>query len=213
MQSFRDGHCKRRRVLLRKSSSRNTANARRPNRTERKSISSRTRRFQKFRYLPRLHGGKIWHYAYLNAGLTLVMNGKEYKATTDSSTCSRSTWTRPSATDRAPQAKDIEIAFTHGEQGGGTANITRTLLRERSARPRAAPPGGVPRRVRQRRPRPFPEGLRPEDVRNCIVAAISMRIQEPVFESQTKTKLGSTTTAPNGPALRGWIGISSPWSG
>lgn len=42
-------------------------------------------------------------------------------------------------------------------------------------------------------------------MRNCIIGAISVRIQEPVFESQTKTKLGSTTTAPNGPALRSWI--------
>ena len=39
----------------------------------------------------------------------------------------------------------------------------------------------------------FKKDLDPADVRNCIIGAISVRIQEPVFESQTKTKLGSTT--------------------
>ena len=47
--------------------------------------------------------------------------------------------------------------------------------------------------------------LDPADVRNCIIGAISVRIQEPVFESQTKTKLGSTTVAPGGAQLRTWI--------
>lgn len=46
----------------------------------------------------------------------------------------------------------------------------------------------------------------PNDVRQGIMAALSIRIQEPVFESQTKTKLGSQTTEPNGgPSLRNWI--------
>lgn len=42
-------------------------------------------------------------------------------------------------------------------------------------------------------------------MREGIEAAISIRIQEPVFESQTKTKLGSQATAPDGPSLRNWI--------
>jgi topoisomerase-4 subunit B len=42
-------------------------------------------------------------------------------------------------------------------------------------------------------------------VRTSIVAALSVRLQEPVFESQTKTKLGSLTIAPDGPQIRGWI--------
>src|SRR5205823_1057601 len=45
----------------------------------------------------------------------------------------------------------------------------------------------------------------PSDVRTSILSAISVRIQEPVFESQTKTKLGSLTTAPDGPQIRSWI--------
>ena len=45
----------------------------------------------------------------------------------------------------------------------------------------------------------------PSDVRASITAALSIRIQEPVFESQTKTKLGSQNTSPGGPSLRNWI--------
>ena len=45
----------------------------------------------------------------------------------------------------------------------------------------------------------------PSDVRTSITAAVSIRIQEPVFESQTKTKLGSQNTYPGGPSLRNWI--------
>jgi topoisomerase-4 subunit B len=44
------------------------------------------------------------------------------------------------------------------------------------------------------------------DIRASIVAAIAVRVQEPVFESQTKTKLGSLNMAPDGPALRSYIG-------
>src|SRR6185295_4390459 len=43
------------------------------------------------------------------------------------------------------------------------------------------------------------------DIRTSIEAAISVRVQEPVFESQTKTKLGSLTREPNGLAIRTWI--------
>jgi topoisomerase-4 subunit B len=51
----------------------------------------------------------------------------------------------------------------------------------------------------------FGKEFEPSDVRESIEAAVSIRIQEPVFESQTKTKLGSQNVYPNGPSIRNWI--------
>jgi topoisomerase-4 subunit B len=46
----------------------------------------------------------------------------------------------------------------------------------------------------------------PQDIRTAIVAAVSVKVMEPVFESQTKTKLGSTNIAPDGPSLNSFVG-------
>ena len=51
----------------------------------------------------------------------------------------------------------------------------------------------------------FKKDYDPHDVRNGIVAAVLVRIHEPIFESQTKTKLGSTMVTPEGPSVRAWV--------
>lgn len=203
VQSFRDGRCKRAEFscgkLVKEYGECKTDE---PNGTEVYFEPDATI-FKKFRYLPAYMEEKIWHYAYLNAGLTLVMNGKDYKSDKGLFDLLQK---HVDETQRYPIAhlttKDIEIAFTHGNQyGEHYYSFVNGQHTTQGGTHQAAFREGFVKGVRDH----FKKDFDPEDVRNCIVAAISVRIQEPVFESQTKTKLGSTTTAPNGPALRGWI--------
>ncbi|MCK9182043.1 MAG: type IIA DNA topoisomerase subunit B [Fibrobacteraceae bacterium] len=156
-----------------------------------------------YRYLPAYMEEKIWNYAYLNTGLTLVMNGKEYSSKDGLLDLLNK---RVDDTLRYPvahlKAKDIEIAFTHGNQYGehyysfvNGQNTTQGGTHQMAFRE------GFVKGIRDH----FKKDMDPADIRNCMIAAISIRIQEPVFESQTKTKLGSTAISPDGPALRPWI--------
>jgi len=159
--------------------------------------------FHNYRYLPAYMEDKIWNYAHLNTGLTINFNGKGFaspnglldllgKHTDDNK--------------RYPivhlRSKDIEIAFTHGDQYGehyfSFVNGQHTTQ------------GGTHlnafREAMVKTVRDFyKKEYDASDIRSCIIGAVSVRIQEPVFESQTKTRLGSNNIAPNGPALRGWM--------
>ena len=98
--------------------------------------------------------------------------------------------------------EDIEIAFTHttayGEEYYSFVNGQHTT---QGGTHQAAFSEAIVKTVREF----FKKEFDASDIRTSIVAAISVRVQEPVFESQTKTKLGSLTREPNGLAIRTWI--------
>lgn len=204
VQSFRDGKCKRaefsRGVLVKE-----YAECKSDEKTGTEIVFSPDPTIfnKNFRFLPAYMEEKIWNYAYLNTGLSLVMNGKLYHSENGLLDLLSG---RVDDSLRYPiahmKAKDIEIAFTHGNQYGehyfsfvNGQHTTQGGTHQQAFRE------GFVKGVRDH----FKKDLDPSDIRNCIIAAISVRIQEPVFESQTKTKLGSTTTAPGGPSLRTWI--------
>lgn len=204
VQSFRDGKCKKaefsRGVLVREYGECKTSEK---NGTEIIFSPDPTIFDKNYRFLPAYMEEKIWNYAYLNTGLTLVMNGKEYVSKDGLLDLLSG---RVDDTLRYPIAhsktKDIEIAFTHGNQYGehyfsfvNGQHTTQGGTHQQAFRE------GFVKGIRDH----YKKDLDPADIRNCIIAAIAVRIQEPVFESQTKTKLGSTTTAPDGPSIRTWI--------
>ena len=159
--------------------------------------------FKNYRYLPAYMEERIWNYAYLNAGLTMEMNGKSYSSANGLLDLLSK---RVDETIRYEvihlKGRDIEIAFTHGNQyGEHYYSFVNGQHTTQGGTHQAAFREGLVKGIRDH----FKKEFDPADVRNCIIGAISVRIQEPVFESQTKTKLGSTTTAPDGPALRSWI--------
>ena len=159
--------------------------------------------FKNFRFLPAYMEEKIWNYAYLNNGLTLVMNGKDYNSPNGLLDLLHS---RTDDSIRYPvihcKGKDLEFAITHSNvEGEHYFSFVNGQHTTQGGTHQAAFREGLVKGVRDH----FKKEFDASDVRNCIIGAISVRIQEPVFESQTKTKLGSTTTAPNGPALRTWI--------
>ena len=163
--------------------------------------------FKNYHYIPQFLEYLIWNYAYLNAGLTINFNGQKYfsqKGLFD-------LLNKYSAEDerRYPiihlKGNDIEIAITHGNQYGeeyysfvNGQNTTQGGTHLQAFRE------ALVKTVREF----YKKDYSPEDVRTSIVGAIAIRVQEPVFESQTKTKLGSSNISPdtNSQSVRSFIG-------
>ena len=147
----------------------------------------------------------LWNYAYLNSGLTLKFNGKKYKAKEGLKELLEKNLTEEPLYPVAHLiGKDIEVALTHsasqyGEEYYSFVNGQHTT---QGGTHQAAFREALVKTLRDH----FKKSFDPADVRQSVVGAISVKIQEPVFESQTKTKLGSTHTAPkDGKPIRSWI--------
>ncbi len=145
------------------------------------------------------------NYAYLNTGLTLVLNGKKFKSKnglldllTENLGDQETLYPIVHLAD-----KDIEVAITHTEQSGEEyytfVNGQHTTM---GGTHLAALREAMVATVRTH----FKKQYDAADIRNGIVAAISIKVEEPVFESQTKTKLGSTLMAPKGESIRAFVG-------
>lgn len=161
--------------------------------------------FRNYRFIPEYIEEQIWNYAFLNAGLTLNVNGTKYYSK-DGLLDLLQRKSNPDAI-RYPiihlKGNDIEIAFTHEEQYGEEYySFVNGQYTTQGGTHLAAFREAIVRTVREFYKKEFDAS----DVRGSIVGAISLRVQEPVFESQTKTKLGSQNMAPNGPSLRGFVG-------
>ena len=157
--------------------------------------------FRNYRWVPEYVEQQLWNYAYLNAGLKIQFNGKTFVSKNglldllEKKTGSEAV--------RYPiihlRGEDVEIALTHGNhygeqyysfvngqnttQGGTHLNAFREAL------------------VKVVRTH-FKKEYDAKDIRESIIAAVSVRVEEPVFESQTKTRLGSERMSPEGQAVR-----------
>jgi len=146
----------------------------------------------------------LWNYAYLNAGLKLKFNGKTFVSR--NGLLDLLTHKTQSEDVRYPiihlKGEDIEIALTHGnhygEQYYSFVNGQNTT---QGGTHLAAYREAVVKGIRDY----FKKNFDAKDIRGSIIGAISVRVEEPVFESQTKTKLGSIHMAPNGPTVRSFI--------
>jgi len=161
--------------------------------------------FNDFKWREEFIENMLWNYAYLNSGLTLVFNGKKYKAKEGlKELLEKNLSEEPLYPVAHLIGNDIEVAITHsssqyGEEYYSFVNGQHTT---QGGSHQAAFREAVVKTVRDH----FKKTFDPSDIRQSIIGAISVKIQEPVFESQTKTKLGSTHTAPkDGLAIRGWI--------
>jgi topoisomerase-4 subunit B len=160
--------------------------------------------FHYYKWMKEYLEEKIWIYAYLNPGLTLYLNDKKYysrKGLFD---------LLEKETDENIQYpimhfkdKDIEIAMTHGNRPGEDYySFVNGQYTTDGGTHLAAFREGILKACREF----YNKDFNPHDIRASIIGCISIRIQEPIFESQTKTKLGSTVTVPSGGAnLRNWI--------
>tara|TARA_B100000131_G_scaffold120556_1_gene117578 strand:- start:2370 stop:4208 length:1839 start_codon:yes stop_codon:yes gene_type:complete len=157
--------------------------------------------FKNFRYIPDHLEDKIWNYAYLNSGLTLKFNNKKYLSKNGLLDLLEKHMDLEKAKYPIVHLKkgDLEIAFSHGAHYGEEYySFVNGQHTTQGGTHLTAFKESIVRSVRDF----YKKDFDPLDIRSSIVAAISVKIQEPVFESQTKTKLGSTDMSPNGDTIR-----------
>jgi len=146
----------------------------------------------------------MWNYAFLNRGLTLTLNSKSFKSANGLKDLLEKKLTGDTLYPIIHlEGEDIEIAMTHGAHYGeeyfSFVNGQHTTM---GGTHQLAFREAVVKTVRNFYKKEFEAA----DIRQSIIAAISVRIQEPVFESQTKTKLGSSEVGPDGPTIKEFIG-------
>ena len=145
----------------------------------------------------------LWNYAFLNTGLAIYFNGEKIQSENGlKDLLEQNLSNKPLYPIIHLHGEDIEVAITHTEsygeeyysfvngqytpQGGTHQTEFRTAL---------------VKTIREF----YGKDYDASDIRSSIVSAISVKVMEPVFESQTKTKLGSTEVGPDGPSMRAFI--------
>lgn len=160
--------------------------------------------FKNYHFIPEYLENQIWNYAYLNAGLTINYNGKKYFS--DRGLFDLLSNKIDEESQRYPiihlKGNDIEMALTHSNQYGEEYySFVNGQYTTQGGTHLAAFREAVVKTVREF----YKKDYDASDIRQSVVAAISIRVQEPVFESQTKTKLGSQSVGPDGPTVRTFI--------
>jgi topoisomerase-4 subunit B len=161
--------------------------------------------FKNYHFIPEYLDDLMWNYAFLNAGLTIQYNGRKF-------------FSKDGLLDLLKQKSDpeeirypiihvktddVEFAITHGNQYGEEYySFVNGQNTTQGGTHLAAFREGVVKAVRDF----FKKDYDASDIRASIIAAVAVRVQEPVFESQTKTKLGSINMAPDGPSVRNAVG-------
>ena len=160
--------------------------------------------FKHYHFIPQYLDDLIWNYCFLNAGLTINFNGQKYHSENGLfDLLSRKT---DADNLRYPiihlKGDDIEIAMSHTSQyGEDYYSFVNGQYTTQGGTHQAALREAVVKTVREF----YNKNFDATDVRASIVGAIAVRVQEPVFESQTKTKLGSQNVAPDGPTMRSFV--------
>ena len=160
--------------------------------------------FKHYHFIPEYLDDLMWNYAFLNAGLTINYNGRKFFSKDGLLDLLRQ---KSNAEElRYPiihlKGNDIEVALSHGGQYGEEYySFVNGQNTTQGGTHLAAFREGVVKGVRDF----FKKDFDAADIRSSIVAAIAVRVQEPVFESQTKTKLGSINVAPDGPSIRSFV--------
>jgi topoisomerase-4 subunit B len=157
-----------------------------------------------FKFRPEFVEDMLWNYAFLNRGLTLTLNGKPFRSQNGlKDLLAKELSGEPLYPIIHLEGEDIEIALTHGNHYGeeywSFVNGQHTTM---GGTHLAAFREAFVETIRNH----FKKDFDAADVRQSIDAAIVVRVQEPVFESQTKTKLGSTSVGPKGPTLKEFVG-------
>jgi topoisomerase IV subunit B len=161
--------------------------------------------FKNYHYLQEFLDNQFWNYCFLNAGLVINYNGKKYISKNGLLDLLQ----RKTNEDeiRYPiihiKEEDIEVAITHNNQYGEEYySFVNGQFTTQGGTHLAGFREGYVKTIRDF----YKKDYDASDIRGSICAAISVRVQEPVFESQTKTKLGSQIMYEKGPGVKNFIG-------
>ncbi len=159
--------------------------------------------FKNFKFRNQHVEAMLWNYVYLNPGLTIYFNGEKFYSDNGLKDLLQSNL---SAEEIYPiihlKGEDIEVALTHakkyGEEYYSFVNGQHTT---QGGTHQGAFREAIVKTIREF----FGKSYEAVDVRQSIVAAISVKVIEPVFESQTKTKLGSNEIEPDGKSMKAFV--------
>ncbi len=146
----------------------------------------------------------IKNYTFLNTGLAIIFNGKRYISRHGLLDLLQDVMTKePLYPIIHLTGDDIEIAITHAPQYGEEYySFVNGQHTTQGGTHLAAFKESVSRTIKEY----YGKNFEPSDVRNGMVAAVAIKVEEPVFESQTKTKLGSRDIGPEGPTVAKFVG-------
>ena len=159
--------------------------------------------FKKFAYKTAYLEKMMWNYCYLNRGLSIHLNGEKFQSKDGLKDLLENNM------DGDPlypiihlEDEDIEVAFTHGRTyGEDYYSFVNGQHTTQGGTHQSAFRESVAKVIRDF----YNKNYEASDIRQSIVAAISVKVMEPVFESQTKTKLGSQEIEPNGKSMRAFV--------
>ena len=161
--------------------------------------------FKNYKFHPEFLESQIWNYCYLNAGLKIIFNGKTYVSKNGLLDLLQ----RKTNEDeiRYPiihlSGDDIEVAITHNnDYGEDIYSFVNGQHTTQGGTHQQAFREAYVKTIRDF----YKKDYDAADIRTGIVAAISVRVVEPVFESQTKTKLGSVNVDIEGPTMKNFVG-------
>ncbi|TDQ82623.1 DNA topoisomerase IV subunit B [Sphingobacterium yanglingense] len=160
--------------------------------------------FKHYKYRVEFVENMIWNYVFLNSGLTINFNGQKFLSENGLKDLLERNVDMESM--RYPiihlKGEDIEIAMTHGQQYGEEYySFVNGQHTTQGGTHQAAFREALVKTIREFYKKEFDAS----DIRASIIGAIAIKVQEPVFESQTKTKLGSQSVGPEGPTVRTFI--------
>lgn len=168
------------------------------------SFTPDSKYFGDFHFIPEYIEKLLWNYVFLNNGLSIFFNGDRFYAKNGlHDLLERNINGGAIYPIIHLKEGDLEFAFTHmsnqyGEEYHSFVNGQNTT---QGGTHQAAFREAIVKTVREFYKKEFDPG----DVRASIVAAMSIKVQEPVFESQTKTKLGSLHMEPGGQTVRNYV--------
>lgn len=159
--------------------------------------------FKKYAFKTAYLDKMMWNYCYLNRGLSIYYNGEKYNSKDGLKDLLENNM------DGDPlypiihlEDEDIEVAFTHGRTyGEDYYSFVNGQHTTQGGTHQSAFRESVAKVIRDF----YNKNYEASDIRQSIVAAIAVKVIEPVFESQTKTKLGSQEIEPGGKSMRAFI--------
>ncbi len=159
--------------------------------------------FGKYHFIPEYVEKMLWNYSFLNNGLTIIFNGKRFHSQNGLMDLLKSYIDTPIVYPIIHiRDGEFEFSFTHcemyGEEYYSFVNGQHTT---QGGTHQAAFREALVKTIREFYKKDFDTN----DIKASLIASLSIKVQDPVFESQTKTKLGSLHIEPEGPTIRNFI--------
>lgn len=159
--------------------------------------------FGNFHFLSEYIETQIQNYVYLNSGLNIFFNSRRFHSKRGLLDLLEANMTGPGLYPIIHlKGEDIEVAITHGSQYGEEYySFVNGQYTTQGGTHLQAFREAVVKTIREFYQKDFDIS----DIRTSIIAAVSVKVEEPVFESQTKTRLGSKDIGPKGPTVRNFV--------